>query len=69
MAMLTLPPFPDQVGVPLREGLPVSGQHRQLGLSEVERADTDQRECPGSSHLGCGGLCFPTPGKESRWVG
>lgn len=69
MAMLTLPPFPVQVGVPLREGLPVSGQHCQLGLGEVERADHDQRECPGSSHLGCGGLCFPTPGKEPGWVG
>lgn len=62
-------PFPTQVGFPLREGLPVSGQHCQLGLGEAERPDIDQREYHGPSHLGRGGLCFPTPGKQAGWVG
>lgn len=70
MAALTPPSFPIQVGFPLREGLPVSGQHRQLSLGEDERPDADQRECSGPSHLGRGRLCFPTPGTAAgrvRW--
>lgn len=61
--------FLSQVGFPLREGLPVAGQHRQLRVGEAQRPDADQRERPGPAHLGRGGLRFPTTGKEAGWAG
>nr|XP_038021873.1 P2X purinoceptor 1 isoform X2 [Anas platyrhynchos] len=53
-----------RVGFPLREGLPVAGQHRQLGVGEAQRHNADQRERPGPAHLGRGGLRFPTAGGQ-----
>lgn len=61
--------FLPQVGFPLREGLPVAGQHRQLRVGEAQRHNADQRERPGPAHLGRGGLRFPTAGKEAGGAG